>query len=121
MTRILLLGALVAGVWWALWPARQPGQPPIAVQVTLAALAAEPARWDRQRVTVTGTVIDRVSIMGVGGVRLGDGAGHEVLAAGWTGAVVHGRMATVTGEYRLALTLGQMQVPVILAGADPGG
>ena len=48
-----------------------------------------------------------------GGVLIGDGS-NQVLAAGWTGPAAPGEAVTVTGVYRLALAIGDFQVPMIL-------
>lgn len=88
--------------------------------VTLAQLAADPGRWDGQEVAVTARVIDRATVLGIGGVLIGDAAGHEVLAAGWTGPTAPGAEVTVRGVYRLAFALGDAQFPVILVPEAPG-
>jgi hypothetical protein len=120
MTRFLVLCLLVLGVWLAVRPqTKDPAGIPAAATVTLAQLAADPARWDGRQVSVSGTVIDRAAVLGLGGVLIGDRAGNQVLAAGWTGPAVPGRTAQVQGEYRLLLAVGDLQVPVILT--DRGG
>lgn len=117
MARILGLLLIALVVWLALGP-RSGGDGP-GVAVTLAQLAADPARWDGRRITVTAQVIDRATVMGMGGVLIGDAAGNRILAAGWTGPASPGATATVSGEYRLALAVGEVQVPLILIVPPP--
>lgn len=87
---------------------------------SLAELAKDPARWDGRRITASGRVMGRASVMGVGGVLIADDAGNQILAAVWTYLVVAGDATWVTGNYRLVLAIGNLQVPMILTGADRG-
>jgi hypothetical protein len=119
MGRLLVLAALGVALWLAFAPEGAGPQGP-AAPVSLADLAAAPARHDGQRVTVSGRVVDRATVLGVGGVLITDAAGNQLLAAGWTGPVVPGDSVTVTGTYRIALAVGDLQVPVILTGSDSG-
>lgn len=123
MIRLLVIAALVLAAWLAFGP-QGPGPSGPAPQVTLAELAADPARWDGQRVTVTARVVDRATFLGLGGVVIGDDQGRRLLATGWTGPVGPGASATVTGEYRLALAVGRAEIGVLLLqgpDADRGG
>ena len=84
-----------------------------ATTASLGQLAADPSHWDGRQVTVSARVIDRATVLGLGGVLIGDGS-NQVLAAGWTGPAAPGEAVTVTGVYRLALAIGDFQVPMIL-------
>lgn len=119
MARLLVLVALGLALWLAFAPEGL-GPQSAAVPVSLAELAAAPSRHDGQRVTVRGQVVERATVLGVGGVLIADASGHQLLAAGWTGPVVPGETVTVTGTYRVALAVGDLQVPVILTGCDSG-
>lgn len=121
MGRIILISIVALGLWLAFGPDRNSLSHGPAMTVSLAELAAEPARWDGRRVTVSGRVVDRASVMGLGGVLIADDLGNQILAAGLTGPVVPGRIANVTGDFRLVLAVGDLQIPVILTGADRGG
>lgn len=120
MIRILLFCILALGLWLTFGPDRQALPSGPAMTVSLAELAQDPARWDGRRITVSGRVVDRASVMGVGGVLIADDAGNQILAAGWTGPVVAGEATQVTGDYRLVLAIGNLEVPMILTGADRG-
>lgn len=117
MGRIILFVVVGLLVWLAVG---QHGAVPsgAATPVSVGQLAADPGHWDRRQVIVSARVIDRVTVFGLGGVLIGDG-GNQVLAAGWTGSAAPGDVVTVTGVYRLALAVGDFQVPMILIG-DPG-
>jgi hypothetical protein len=115
--RFVLLVLLGLGLWLALAP---PGPGGPGAEVTLAELAAAPAQHDGQRVTVSGRVVDRATVLGLGGVLIADDQGHQVLAAGWTGPATPGERVTVTGTYRVALAVGELQVPLLLTAAEAG-
>lgn len=121
MFRLLTLAALALGLWMTFGPLRPPPVGGPATQVSLSELALDPAAWDGRRVAVTGQVIDRALVLGIGGVLIGDAAGNRLLVAGLSGPVVPGRETQVTGDYRLLLAVGEVQVPVVLTGADRGG
>ena len=121
MGRFFLLAAIALVAFLVFGPPRLGAGGPSS-RVTLAELAANPAQWEGRQVTVSARVIDRASVMGVGGVLIGDGSGHQVLAAGWTGPASPGSNVTVQGAYHLALELGDLQVPIILIPPpDTGG
>ena len=89
-----------------------------AASVALADLLADPARFEGHRVTVTGKVADRASVLGYGGLRLIDGQGHEILILGSTTSPAPGEPFSVTGQFITAFTLGSLTLPVI---ATTGG
>ena len=113
MGRIFFFAALAFAAWFV-FGAPHMGQPEQASPVTLAQLAADPGTWDGRDIVVTAKVIDRASVLGLGGVLIGDGEGNELLAAGWTGPAAPGSDVTVRGVYHLALAFGDVQFPVVL-------
>lgn len=121
MSRFLFLGLIALVVWLVLGGPKSQSAGTIAASVTLAQLAKAPSDWNGRLVTVTGTVVDRANVMGVGGVLISDESGHQLLAAGWTDPVLPGKTAQVTGEYRLALAVGDLEIPMILVAPKGGG
>jgi hypothetical protein len=113
MTRFLLLALLAGAIFFALRPDGERGPPAPATETTLASLIADPAEWDGVRVSLTGKVIDRVTLLGIGGILVADDAGNRIIAAGWTGAVTPGAEERIEGTFRLALSVGDLEVPVV--------
>lgn len=86
-----------------------------AVQASIADLLRRPNDYEGRSVRVSGTVEERFSLMGVGGFRLGDGAGSSIAVAGLTASPPPGEALTVTGVFHTAFTAGAYQWPLILA------
>lgn len=113
MGRILTIFVLFIAAWIVFGPF---GHAPAgaATDTTLATLLADPAAWEGRQVAVTGQVRDRANVLGLGGIVIGDAAGNSVTAIGWVDPAAPGETLTVRGEFRTAVALGQLQVPVIL-------
>ena len=86
-----------------------------AGSATIASLIREPAKYDGKNVTVTGTVVGRLGLMGVGGFRLRDStSGDEIAIFSTKGIPPNGSSISISGKFRQALTLGQHQYSVIV-------
>lgn len=115
MTRIILI-AIVLAALFGLANTRTGAVPDgPATATTLAELEAGAGRFEGQLVSVSGTVGERMSAFGWGGVRLADRRGHQVLVLGLAAPPAPGTRLAVTGTYRTAFSLGDISVPVILA------
>jgi hypothetical protein len=85
-------------------------------QVKIADLVRDPAAFDGRLVIFRARVIDRISVMGVGGYRVDDAVGTEPIAVlGLSTAPAIGEETTVTGTFRMAAAFGSHQIAVVLA------
>ena len=89
-----------------------PHGPPAAV--SLAELHATPGPWDGKQVQVSGQVTDRVSLLGYGGLQIGDQFGNAILVVGATSPAAPGQTMTVSGTFRTAFAIGDLTLPVIM-------
>lgn len=106
----LALSALILTSWRCTFGSAE-GPP---AELALAQLMRDPGAHDGRLVRVRGVVLDRVSLLGAGGFKLGAPSGESVLVVGLGTAPQLGQPTTVTGIFRLAVAVGPHQTPVIL-------
>ena len=110
LTIALILAALavvgqqyMSAGWWQASPG-----------VRLEDLMRDPGLYDGKSVTVRGTVVNRMSVMGAGGYRISGATGETITILGFGSAPPPGETVTVQGVFHVAATVGVFQIPVIL-------
>jgi hypothetical protein len=75
--------------------------------VRIARINADPSRYQNRQVSVTGTVVNAVGLLGTGGYQVDDGTGTIAVISS-TGVPSRGSRVTVTGTVMSAgVVLGQ--------------
>ncbi len=112
MVRLLMLVTSVAApvFWFGGKDVRSEG--PIWT-VGLAELIRQPQANEAKMVAISGVVQDWRSVLGLGGVQLGDDAGRQILVVGWTSLPAPETSVTITGTFRMALTVEPVQLPIV--------
>jgi hypothetical protein len=111
----LLVALLLTGLVLTSWRCTFGTMDQVPVVLPLEQLMRDPGRYDGKVVTVRGTVLDRMSLLGAGAYRIGAPAGESVVVVGLNSAPQPGEPVTVTGMFRLAAAIGAYQAPVILS------
>lgn len=109
---LVVLLAAIGLILYLAW--RPPERPGGVTSVALAELLQHPEDYQGRFVRVSGTVIDRASLLGVGGVILADTAGHEILVLGLIAPPRPGSETTISGRFQTLLSVGDIQAPVIV-------
>ena len=117
MVRILLLCAALAFGWYLFHGGSTLDGMPIAT-VELGYLLDHPDLLEGKTVTITGTVDERASLLGYGGLFLRDKAGASILVLSMKTPAAPNSSVTVTGRFLSAFTLGDHAYPVIFARPD---
>ena len=117
MVRILLLCATLAFGWYLFHNESTLDGKPIAT-VELGYLLVHPDLFEGKTVTITGTVDERASLLGYGGLFLKDKAGASILVLSMETPAAPNSSVTVTGRFLSAFTLGENAYPVIFARPD---
>jgi hypothetical protein len=112
MVRILLLCAALAFGWYLFHGGSKLDGNQIAA-VELEYLLGHPDLFEGKTVTITGTVDERASLLGYGGLFLKDKAGASVLVLSMETPAAPNSSVTVTGKFLSAFTLGENAYPVI--------
>ncbi|MCK1471314.1 MULTISPECIES: hypothetical protein [unclassified Bradyrhizobium] len=79
----------------------------------ISTLLAEPHQYDGRQVTVRGTVVRSAAILGFGGYTLEQG-GAELFVATTRGIPEPGRQITVSGTFKQAFVLNDLQYAALL-------
>ena len=114
MVRILLLCAALAFGWYLFHSGSKLEGNPIET-VELGYLLGHPNLFEAKTVTITGTVDERASLLGYGGLFQKDEAGASILVLSMETPAAPQSSATVTGRFISAFTLGEHAYPVIFA------
>lgn len=117
MVRIVLICAALAFGWYLFQGGSTLDGKPIAT-VELDYLLDHPDLFEGKTVTITGTVDERASLLGYGGLFLKDQAGASILVLSMKTPAAPNSSVTVTGRFLSAFTLGDSAYPVILATPD---
>lgn len=118
MVRLVLFVAAVVLVAMLLTGGFREGPLGPSTTASIEALDADPGRWERSNVRVTGTVGQRIAVAGFGGFVLTDEAGREVLVVGQANPASPGQPMTVEGQFVTAFVMGEMSMSAIIVGAD---
>ena len=118
MVRLVLFVAAVVLVAMLLTGGFREGPLGPSTTASIQALEADPGRWERSKVRVTGTVGQRIAVAGFGGFVLTDEAGREVLVVGQANPASPGQPVTVEGQFITAFVVGEMSMSAIILGAD---
>lgn len=112
MIKYLVVLLVAAGVIYAVFLRDKPAID-ARTATDIATVLKKPNAYDGRPVTVRGTVLASAAILGVGGYRLGQGDA-EVLVLGRHGIPEIGTQVTVSGMFKQAVALNDMQYAVIL-------
>jgi hypothetical protein len=104
------VGSLVPLARCALEPATGP-----VVAVRVDELLRDPGHFDGRAVSFRATVVDRVSVLGVGAYRVASDGGDTLVVLGLRTAPRAGESTTISGTFRMAATIGALQAPVVVA------
>lgn len=118
MARLLLFIAAVVLVAMLLTGGFKEGPLGPSTTASIEALEAEPGRWERQQVRVTGTVGQRIAVAGFGGFVLRDEAGREIFVVGQANAASPGQQMTVEGQFVTAFVMGDLSMSAVIVGAE---
>ena len=114
MVRILILCAALAFGWFLFHGGSKSDGNQVAA-VELEYLLGHPDFFEGKTVTITGTVDERASLLGYGGLFLKDEAGASILVLSMETPTAPNSSFTVTGKFLSAFTLGYNAYPVIFA------
>ncbi len=117
MVRILLLCAALAFGWY-LFHGGSTLEGNQMVAVELDYLLGHPDLFEGKTVTISGTVDERASLLGYGGLFLKDEAGASILVLSMKTPAAPNSSVTVTGRFLSAFTLGDNAYRVIFARPD---
>jgi hypothetical protein len=117
MVRILLLCAVLAFGWYLFHGGSELDENQMAA-VELEYLLDHPNLFEGKTVTINGTVDERASLLGYGGLFLRDKAGASILVLSMETPAAPNSSVTVTGKFLSAFTLGENAYPVIFARPD---
>ena len=82
--------------------------------VPIKTLHDDPGRYDKQVVSVAGTVKAAVGVLGYGAYEIDDGTGTLMVVTKESGAPREDAKVVVEGEFRSAFTLGTQTAAVII-------
>nr|WP_294555182.1 hypothetical protein [uncultured Rhodopila sp.] len=114
MVRFLIITLVLAGIAVAGEQYLYANRWQAPVSLSLQELMQNPGPYDGKSVSVRGTVVNRMSVMGAGGFRIAGPAGEAITIIGFGVAPPPGELVTVHGVFHIAATVGVFQVPVIL-------
>lgn len=116
MRAVLALAALVA---LAVLVGRTGGTLPAATAMaSIQDLTTAPTAWEGRQVRVSGTVADRLAVLGYGGFVLQDAAGRQVLVMGQSNPAEPGQTMHVEGKFVTALAMGSITMAAVLVGGN---
>lgn len=92
--------------------------PASAVHASIQELTSVPAAWEGRQVSVTGTVADRLAVLGYGGFVLQDAAGRQVVVLGQSNPAAPGQTMQVEGTFVTAIAVGNLSMAAVLVGGD---
>ena len=115
MFKLIVVVLLVAALMLGVGRYTSIGSQGAPTSVGLEELMRNPAAYDGKPVTVRGTVVSRISVLGAGGYRITGSGDTAVLVVGLNTAPQPGEQITVTGMFRVAAAVGPFQLPLIVA------
>ena len=113
MIRIFILLALGFGLYFYFSSVPE-GSPVFATRTTISDLLRAPDAHDGDTVAVTGKVLTRASLFGMGGFQIGDDKGNSIVVLGLAKPGALGSDITVTGTFMGAFSLNDLFLPVIM-------
>ena len=113
MKRVFIFTIIVAIFCFYFWPNRNGHGLASLGEVTIAELVSHPDDYKGRKVTVRGTVSERVSILGAGALQLSQGDRYSIAVFGLINAPPVGSEATVSGLFNMAFSIGNNQLPVV--------